>query len=105
MYQPTKQVPAKTQWVNGLSTGKGYVAVLSDEEKAKGKQYLNFKKILITDDMNSEITEAEIEELLLPKYMQISDPIPGEHMFMSLHSHPLVARLHKLRKDKHIHIF
>ena len=99
LYQSAKEVPKKTKWSNSVSVGKGYVAKETDVEKLSKRQYCNLKKFLITDYMNPDMTEEEIYELVLPKYIMITDPVPGEPEYMSLRSYPLAARLHKFQKN------
>ena len=49
--------------------------------------------------MSPEMSETQIFDSLLPKYIKIENPTHGEPEHMRLRSFPLVIRLHKFKKE------
>ena len=66
----------------------------------------DFHKIIITSDMESrQLSVEEYKSKLLPKYIALSNPNPGEPKYMGLRKFSKAIDIHTLRGDEKRHEF
>ena len=103
MYDSVSSVPKNVKWRDGCSVGdKGQAAEMEDIDHHI-KRHRDFHKILILPENKHDMSVKEYSSLLLPKYISLSDPKPGEPCYLRLRSFPLVVRLHKFNRTKEHH--
>ena len=119
---PASQVPKGVKFLNGVSVVTDHKKELSEAENeklTKGRKpgehivanesedlefhlnrYRDFDKIIVTHENDSSMTVEQYRKLLLPKYIEISDPLPGEIQFMRLRKEPKAVRTFNHSKYK-----
>ena len=63
----------------------------------------DFHKIIIKHDNRDDMSVDEYKSMLLPRYIELSDPLPGEPKNMSLRNHPFAIKQYVLSKEKQEH--
>ena len=103
MYDSVSSVPKNVKWRDGCSFGdKGQATEMADIDHHMNC-HKDFHKILMLPENKCDRSIEEYSSLLLPKYITLSDPRPGEPCYLRLHSFPLVVRLHKFNRTKQRH--
>ena len=100
-----------SHWSNAdnvkLPTGArpGEIAVVEESEELElhHTRHRDFDKIIITPENFSGISVEKYRDLLLPKYIEIANPQPGEQKYMRLRSIPLAIRVYPFSKSKKRH--
>ena len=103
MYDSVSSVPKNVKWRDGCSFGDKGQATETEDIEHHINRHKDFHKILILPENKCEMSVEEYSSLLLPKYISLSDPKPGEPCYLRLRSFPLVVRLHKFNRTKERH--
>ena len=104
MYDSFSSVPKKVKWKDGCSIGQ---ATETEDIEHHINRHKDFHKILILPESKCDMSVKEYSNLLLPKYISLLDPKPGEPRYLRLRSFPLVVRLHKfnITKERHEYLY
>ena len=104
MYDSVSSVPKKVKWKDGCSIGQ---ATETEDIEHHINRHKDFHKILILPENKCDMSVEEYSNLLLPKYISLLDPKPGEPRYLRLRSFPLVVRLHKFNvtKERHEYLY
>ena len=103
MYDSVSSVPKNVKWRHGCSFGDKGQATETEDIEHHINRHKDFHKILIVPENKCDMSVEEYSSLLLPKYISLSDPKPGEPCYLRLRSFPLVVRLHKFNRTKERH--
>ena len=103
MYDSVSTVPKNVVWSNGASSGDEGLTTERENIEHQMNRHSDYEKIIIRSDNNIDMSIEEYRSLLLPKYISLADPQPGEPKFMRLRTFPLVVRLHKFNQTKERH--
>ena len=104
MYDSVSSVPKKVKWKDGCSFGQ---ATETEDIEHHINRHKDFHKILILPENKCDMSVEEYSNLLLPKYISLLDPKPGEPRYLRLRSFPLIVRLHKFNctKERHEYLY
>ena len=96
-------MPKNVKWRDGCSFGDKGQATQTEDTEHHINRHKDFHKILILPENTSEMSVEEYSSLVLPKYISLSDPKPGDPCYLRLRSFPLVVWLHKYNRTKERH--
>ena len=100
MYETTSVVPKNLDWSDGVC----YAYDLScDDDFSNVLCHKDFHKIVIKFNNEKDMPREIYERLLLPKYISVENPQPGEPKFLRLRSVPAVVRMHKFSRSEEHH--
>ena len=103
MYDSVSSVPKNVKWRDGCSCGDKGQATETEDIDYHIKRHRDFHKIIILPENKYDMSVEEYSSILLPKYITLLDPKPGEPCYLKLRSFPLVVRLHKFNHTKERH--
>ena len=104
MYDSVSSVPKKVKGKDGCSFDQ---ATETEDIEHHINRHKDFNKILILPENKYDMSVEEYSNLLLPKYITLLDPKPGEPRYLRLRSFPLIVRLHKFNcaKERHEYLY
>ena len=100
MYDPINTLPKKAHLSNGSSKE---TAEETEDLELHHNRRKDMTKIIIHHENSKEMGVEEYRSLLLPRYIELSNPQPGEPKFMRLREHPLAIKQHPINRSKHEH--
>ena len=103
MYDPVSKLPKNVQLLNGVSHGTiGLAEPTEDLEKHKNRAK-DFHKIIIHHENKENMSVDEYKSKLLPKYIELTNPLPGEPQYLRLRSFPIAIKQNMINKDNKQH--
>ena len=86
-----------------------YIDALTNAEREELKYrtdyYKDLHKIMITTDVDNKLSIDQYIDLLLPKYIELSNPSPGEPKYMRLRKFMKAVDTYGYRRDEERHEF
>ena len=122
MYDSKRDLPKSFKIIDGIShatdnpdvkltggkvAGEKCVATETEDLEYHKDRHKDFEKIIITSENDENMTVEQYRELLLPRYIEISDPYEGEPKYMCLriNTGAKAIRTHNFQKSKNNHEF
>ena len=103
MYDSVCSMPKNVKWRDGCSFGDKGQGTQTEDIEHHISRHKDFNKIRILPENTREMSVEEYSSLVLPKYISLSDPKPGDPCYLRLRSFPLVVWLHKFNRTKECH--